>query len=46
MYSILDESSNKKSTNKSHNAFIEFQEFLRYTISEKDSQTSNKRNKV
>ena len=27
MYSILDESSNKKSTNKGHNAFIEFQEF-------------------
>ena len=27
MYSILDESSNKKSTNKGHNALIEFQEF-------------------
>ena len=27
MYSILDESSNKRSTNKCHNAFIEFQEF-------------------
>ena len=27
MYSILDESNNEKSTNKSHNAFIEFQEF-------------------
>ena len=27
MYSILDESSNAKSTNKGHNAFIEFQEF-------------------
>ena len=27
MYSILDENSNKKSTNKGHNAFIEFQEF-------------------
>ena len=27
MYSILDESANKKSTNKGHNAFIEFQEF-------------------
>ena len=26
-YSILDESSNKNSTNKGHNAFIEFQEF-------------------
>ena len=27
MYSILDESSNEKSTNKGHNAFIELQEF-------------------
>ena len=27
MYSILDESNNGKSTNKGHNAFIEFQEF-------------------
>ena len=27
MYSILDESSNEKSTNKGHNVFIEFQEF-------------------
>ena len=27
MYSILDEKINKKSTNKGHNAFIEFQEF-------------------
>ena len=27
MYSILDESSNEKTTNKGHNAFIEFQEF-------------------
>ena len=27
MYSILDGSSNEKSTNKGHNAFIEFQEF-------------------
>ena len=26
-YLILDESSNEKSTNKGHNAFIEFQEF-------------------
>ena len=25
MYLVLDESSNKKSTNKSHNAFIELQ---------------------
>ena len=39
--SILDESNNEKSTNKGHNAFIEFQEFydtlfkkkiLRYTM--------------
>ena len=27
MYSILDESSNEKNTNKGHNAVIEFQEF-------------------
>ena len=27
MYSILDESSNEKSTNKGHNTFIELQEF-------------------
>ena len=27
MYSILDETNNENSTNKSHNAFIEFQEF-------------------
>ena len=27
MYSILDESSNKKSTNKGHNAFTEVKEF-------------------
>ena len=27
MYSILDERNNEKSTSKSHNAFIEFQEF-------------------
>ena len=27
MYSILDESSNEKSTKKHHNAFTEFQEF-------------------
>ena len=27
MYSLLDESSNEKSTDKGHNAFIEFQEF-------------------
>ena len=50
IYSILDESNNEKSTNKGHNTFIEFQEFhdtlFQYTISEKDSQTSNERNKV
>ena len=34
MYSILDESNNEKSTNKGHNAFIEFQEF-RDTLSQK-----------
>ena len=27
MYSILDETNNEKSTNKGHNAFIEFQKF-------------------
>ena len=27
MYSILNESSNEKDTNKGHNAFLEFQEF-------------------
>ena len=27
MYSILDEKNNKKSTNKGHNGFIDFQEF-------------------
>ena len=27
MYSILDESNNKKITSKAHNGFIEFQEF-------------------
>ena len=27
MYSILDENNNEKSTNKRHNAFIEFKEF-------------------
>ena len=30
MYSILDESNNEKSTNKGHNAFIEFQEFYEF----------------
>ena len=50
MYSILDESSNKKSTNKGHNAFIEFQEFhdtlfkkkiLRHTMREIKSKNHN-----
>ena len=27
MYSLLDENNNEKSTNKGHNAFIEFKEF-------------------
>ena len=27
MYSILDENDNEKSTNKGHNAFVEFKEF-------------------
>ena len=27
-YSILDESNNEQSTNKDHNSFVEFQEFL------------------
>ena len=31
MYSMLDERNNKKSTNKSHNGFIGFQEFY-YTL--------------
>ena len=35
MYSILDQSNNKNSTNKSHNAFIEFQEF-HYTLFQKN----------
>ena len=45
MYSILDEISNEKSTNKGHNAFIKFQEFHN-TLFQKDSQTSNERKKV
>ena len=35
MYSILNESSNEKSTIKGHNAFIEFQEFYD-TLFQKD----------
>ena len=35
MYSILDESNNVKSTNKGHNAFIEFQEFYNTIFKEK-----------
>ena len=45
MYSILYESSNKKSTNKGHNAFI-VSRIWRYTISEKNSQTSNERYEI
>ena len=50
MYSILDESNNKKSTSKGHNAFIEFQEFhdtlfkkkiLRHTMREIKSKNHN-----
>ena len=50
MYSILDESSNEKSTSKGHNAFIEFQEFrdtlfqkkiLRHTVREMKSKNHN-----
>ena len=50
MYSILDESSNEKSTNKGHNALIEFQEFhdtlfqkkiLRHTVREMKSKNHN-----
>ena len=36
MYSILDESSNEKSTNKGHNAFV-VSRISRYTTLEKDS---------
>ena len=46
MYSILDESSNEMSSNKGHNAFIEFQEFHNTLFQEKDSQTHKERNKV
>ena len=50
MYSILDESSNKMGTIKSHNAFIEFQEFcetlfqkkiLRHTMRQIKSKNHN-----
>ena len=50
MYSILDESSNEKSTSKGHNALIEFQEFrdtlfqkkiLRHTVREMKSKNHN-----
>ena len=49
-YSILNESNNEKSTNKGHNAFIEFQEFhntlfqkkiLRHTMREIKSKNHN-----
>ena len=45
MYSILDESNNKKSTNKSHNAFIEFQQF-HDTLFQKKILRHNERNKA
>ena len=35
MCSILDESNNKKSTSKGHNAFIEFQEFYNILFKKK-----------
>ena len=35
MYSVLDENNNEKSTNKGHNAFIEFQEFQETLFKEK-----------
>ena len=50
MYSILDESSNEKATNKGHNAFIKFQEFhdtlvqkniLRHTMRGIESKNHN-----
>ena len=36
MYSIVDEISNEKNTNKCHNAFIEFQEFHDTVFQKKD----------
>ena len=51
MYSILDQSSNEQSTNKGHDAFIEFQEFhntpfqkktLRHTMRGIKSYETNK----
>ena len=35
MHSLLDESSNEKSTSKGHNVFIEFQEFHNFTLFQK-----------
>ena len=37
MYSILDENNNEKSTNKEHNAFIEFKEFQDTLFEKRDS---------
>ena len=37
MYSILDENNNEKSTNKGHNAFIEFKEFQDALLKKKGS---------
>ena len=45
MYSILDESNNKKSISKGHNGFIEFQEF-QDTLFKKKNLRHNQRNKV
>ena len=45
MYSILDESNNEKITSKSHNAFIELQEF-RDTLFQKKILRHNERNKA
>ena len=44
MYSILDKSNNKKSTNKDHNTFIEFQKFQN-TLLKKKILRHNEENK-
>ena len=44
MYSILDKSNNKKSTNKGHNTFIEFQKFQN-TLLKKKILRHNEENK-
>ena len=46
MYSILNESNNKKVTSKGHNSFIEFQEFYDTVFKKKkDSQTRKEKNR-